>query len=160
MKQEDMEPVISHAEIDMEKACPECGDMGVTGNGVCLSCLTKIVRLEPMKSVGGMEAQIDVLETLQRNKAKLTAAIGHNSQADGGISGQRLRSFINRIEKLEEDKASVGEDLKEVYAEAKGTGYDAKVIRQIIRLRKVEVEKRRENAELLDLYMSAIGMED
>lgn len=78
----------------------------------------------------------------------------------GGISGERLRSFIQRIEKLEEDKAAVGEDLKEVYAEAKGVGYDTKIIRQIIRLRKIEVDKRRENDELLELYKAAIGMEE
>ena len=78
----------------------------------------------------------------------------------GGISGERLRSFIQRIEKLEEDKAAVGEDLKEVYAEAKGVGFETKIIRQIVRLRKVEVEKRRENDELLELYKAAIGMEE
>jgi uncharacterized protein (UPF0335 family) len=77
----------------------------------------------------------------------------------GGISSERLRSIIKRIEKLEEDKAAVSEDIKEVYAEAKGTGFDIKIIRQIVRLRKVEVEKRRETEELLDLYMAAIGME-
>ena len=77
-----------------------------------------------------------------------------------GVSGERLRSFIQRIEKLEEDKAAVGEDLKEVYAEAKGTGFDTKILRQIVRLRKVEIEKRRENDELLDLYKAAIGMEE
>ena len=77
-----------------------------------------------------------------------------------GISGERLRSFIQRIEKLEEDKAAVGEDLKEVYAEAKGVGFDTKIIRQIVRLRKIEVEKRRESEELLDLYKAAIGMEE
>jgi uncharacterized protein (UPF0335 family) len=78
----------------------------------------------------------------------------------GGISGERLRSFIKRIEKLEEDKAAVGEDLKEVYSEAKGVGYDTKIIRQIVRLRKIEVDKRRENDELLELYKAAIGMEE
>ena len=77
-----------------------------------------------------------------------------------GVSGERLRSFIQRIEKLEEDKKAIGEDLKEVYAEAKGVGFDTKIIRQIVRLRKIEVEKRREADELLDLYKAAIGMED
>jgi uncharacterized protein (UPF0335 family) len=76
-----------------------------------------------------------------------------------GISSERLKSIIKRIEKLEEDKASVSEDLKEVYAEAKGTGFDAKLIRQIVRIRKMEVEARREQEELLDLYKSALGME-
>ncbi|MFA5041706.1 MAG: DUF2312 domain-containing protein [Bdellovibrionales bacterium] len=78
----------------------------------------------------------------------------------GGVSGDRLRSIIKRIEKLEEDKAAVGDDIKEVYAEAKGTGFDVKIIRQIVRLRKVELEKRRENEELLELYKAAIGMEE
>lgn len=77
-----------------------------------------------------------------------------------GVSGERLRSFINRIEKLEEDKAAVGEDLKDVYLECKGVGFDTKIVRQIIRLRKMDIEKRRENAELEDLYKRAIGMDD
>jgi uncharacterized protein (UPF0335 family) len=78
----------------------------------------------------------------------------------GGVSGERLRSFIKRIEKLEEDKAAIGDDLREVYAEAKGTGFDVKTIRHIVRLRKVELEKRRESEELLELYKAAIGMEE
>lgn len=82
------------------------------------------------------------------------------SENSSGISAERLRSIIKRIEKLEEDKAAVSEDIKEVYAEAKGTGFDVKVIRQIVRMRKVEVEKRREQEELLELYMSAIGMKE
>lgn len=79
--------------------------------------------------------------------------------ASGAISSERLRSFIKRIEKLEEDKAAVGEDLKEVYAEAKGTGFDVRIIRKIVSLRKIEVEKRREQEELLELYKSALGMD-
>ncbi|MGB9152886.1 MAG: DUF2312 domain-containing protein [Alphaproteobacteria bacterium] len=82
------------------------------------------------------------------------------SKDTGGVSGERLRSFIQRIEKLEEDKSAVADDLKEVYAESKGVGFDTKIIRQIVRLRKVEVEKRRENDELLELYKAAIGMEE
>ena len=84
---------------------------------------------------------------------------GEVTSGSGEVSAERLRSFIKRIEKLEEDKAAVSEDLKEVYAEAKGGGFDVKIIRQIVRLRKIELEKRREASELLDLYMSAIGME-
>jgi uncharacterized protein (UPF0335 family) len=73
------------------------------------------------------------------------------------VSADRLKSFVKRIEKLEEDKTAVMEDLKDVYAEAKGTGFDVKILRQIIRLRKIKVEDRREQEELLDLYMSALG---
>jgi uncharacterized protein (UPF0335 family) len=76
----------------------------------------------------------------------------------GGVAGQRLRSFIDRIERLEEEKAHLAEDIKETYAEAKGVGFDTKTIRKIISLRKMDAEKRRESEELLDLYKSAIGM--
>lgn len=81
------------------------------------------------------------------------------AETSGEISADRLNSFIKRIEKLEEDKAGVAEDIKEVYAEAKGTGFDVKIIRQIIRLRKMEDQQRREQEEILALYMSALGME-
>ncbi len=76
----------------------------------------------------------------------------------GGIGGQRLMSFIERIERLEEEKTALMEDLKEVYAEAKGVGFDVKVMRKLVSLRKMDAEKRRETEELLDLYKSAIGM--
>ena len=74
-----------------------------------------------------------------------------------GVSGERLRSFIQRIEKLEEDKAAVGEDLKEVYAEAKGEGFDTKILRKVVRLRKQDTATRQEEEALIDLYLSAIG---
>lgn len=76
----------------------------------------------------------------------------------GGVAGQRLQSFLERIERLEEEKTNLMEDIKEVYAEAKGVGFDAKTIRKIVSLRKMDSEKRRESEELLDLYKSAIGM--
>ena len=76
----------------------------------------------------------------------------------GGIAADRLKSFIERIERLEEEKAGIAGDIKDVYAEAKGTGFDIKIIRQIIRLRKMEQDDRREQEELLDLYKQALGM--
>ncbi|MDE1151278.1 MAG: DUF2312 domain-containing protein [Micavibrio sp.] len=76
----------------------------------------------------------------------------------GGVSGARLKSFIERVERLEEEKKSLAEDIKDVYGEAKATGFDAKIMRKIVSLRKSNLEKRREEQELLDLYMSAIGM--
>ena len=76
----------------------------------------------------------------------------------GEVSGARLKSFIERVERLEEEKKVIAEDIKDVYGEAKATGFDAKVMRKIISLRKTNLEKRREEQELLDLYMSAIGM--
>ncbi|GHU03107.1 UPF0335 protein [Alphaproteobacteria bacterium] len=69
----------------------------------------------------------------------------------------RLLAFIEKIERLEEDKKAVATDIREVYAEAKGTGYDAKIMRQIIRLRKMPASEREEAEVLLDTYRNAIG---
>jgi uncharacterized protein (UPF0335 family) len=69
----------------------------------------------------------------------------------------KLKSLIERIERLEEDKAGIAGDLKEVYAETKGEGFDVKIVRKIIRLRKQDKAKRQEEEALLDLYISAIG---
>ena len=78
---------------------------------------------------------------------------GHNS-----INSPQLRAFIERIERLEEEKRATAEDIKDVYAEAKGTGFDAKIIRKIVSLRRQDVRKRKEEEEILDLYLSALGM--
>ena len=75
------------------------------------------------------------------------------------ITGQRLKEFIERVERLDEEKKARQEDRKEVYAEAKSAGFQVKVMKAIVRLRKVSVEKRREEQELLEMYQAAIGME-
>jgi uncharacterized protein (UPF0335 family) len=77
----------------------------------------------------------------------------------GGVAGDRLRSIVERVERLEEEKKGISDDIKEVYAEAKGTGFDVKIIRQIVRLRKQESAERKEMEELLELYKAAIGMD-
>jgi uncharacterized protein (UPF0335 family) len=69
----------------------------------------------------------------------------------------RLKTIIERIERLEEDKAAVANDIKEVFAEAKGEGFDVKILRKVVRLRKQDKAKRQEEEALLDLYLSAIG---
>jgi len=76
----------------------------------------------------------------------------------GGIAGKRLLSFFDRVERLEEEKAALAEDIKEIYAEAKSAGFEVKIMRRIMRLRKMDVDKRQEEDELLNLYMAAIGM--
>lgn len=77
-----------------------------------------------------------------------------------GVAADRLRSFIERIERLEEEKAALTADVREIYAEAKSVGFDVKVMRQVVRLRKMDTADRRELEELLDLYMGALGMPD
>ncbi|MDO8297409.1 MAG: DUF2312 domain-containing protein [Caulobacter sp.] len=69
----------------------------------------------------------------------------------------QLKTILERIERLEEDKAAVMADLKEVYAEAKGNGFDVKIIRKVVRIRKMDRAKRQEEDALIDLYLSAIG---
>ena len=80
------------------------------------------------------------------------------SKAPSGITAVQLKSIIERIERLEEEKAGLGADIREIYAEAKGNGYDPKIIRAIVRLRKLTPNDRAEQEALLDTYMSAIGM--
>ena len=76
-----------------------------------------------------------------------------------GFAKDQLRSFIERIERLEEERAALSADIKEVYSEAKGTGFDTKAMRAVIRLRKLDSADRQEQEAILDLYLSALGME-
>ena len=74
------------------------------------------------------------------------------------VHGAQLRGIIERIETLEAEKAEIAEQVKEVYAEAKGNGFDPKILREVIRLRKKSVEERSEAEAMLDLYLQALGM--
>ena len=75
-----------------------------------------------------------------------------------GVGGDQLRALIERIERLEEEKKAISEDIKEVYGEAKGGGFDVKTIRQIVRIRKLDANDRMEQEAILDTYMHALGM--
>ncbi|MEI6187398.1 MAG: DUF2312 domain-containing protein [Alphaproteobacteria bacterium] len=74
------------------------------------------------------------------------------------ISGEKLRSIISRIERLEDDKTNILSDIKEVYAEAKGIGFDSKIIRKVVQLRKIDSQKLQEEENILELYKSALNM--
>ena len=76
----------------------------------------------------------------------------------GGIARERLKSFIERIENLEEEKTALTADIREIYSEAKGIGLDIKTLRQIVRLRKLDSSDRQQQDELLDLYKNALGI--
>lgn len=76
----------------------------------------------------------------------------------GGIAGDQLRAVIERIEKLEEEKAGIAADISDVLAEAKGNGFDVKIIRQILKLRRMDKAEREEQENVLDLYLRALGM--
>lgn len=87
---------------------------------------------------------------------------GHNSGDDaaqwGNVSAERLRSLVERVERLEEERKALGSDIKDLFAEAKSAGFDVKVMRQLIRLRKQEPAEVEEQETLLDVYRRALGM--
>jgi len=80
------------------------------------------------------------------------------SNATEEVAQDQLRSFIERIERLEEEKKTISDDIKDVYAEAKGTGFDTKVLRKVISIRKQDANERQEQEAILDLYLQALGM--
>ena len=82
------------------------------------------------------------------------AGVGHNR----GFAKEHLKSFIDRIERLEEEKGALAADIREVYAEAKGTGFDTKIMRQVIRLRKLDKADLQEQTAILELYCNALDM--
>jgi len=90
-------------------------------------------------------------------KSKPAPAIGHNSGVDN-TTAKRLKSFVERIERLEAEIKDLNGDKAEVYAEARGTGFDPKIIREVVKLRKMEEPDRKERDELLELYRSALDM--
>jgi uncharacterized protein (UPF0335 family) len=78
--------------------------------------------------------------------------------ADTSVARDQLRSIIERIERLEEEKKAIADDIKDVFAEAKGNGFDVKTLRTVVRMRKIEAAERQEQEAMLDLYLSALGM--
>lgn len=84
--------------------------------------------------------------------------IGHNSGDAGVIAADRLKSFIERIERLAEERDGISDGIKEVYSEAKSTGFDAKTMRAIVRLRKMDAQERAEQEQILDVYKQAVGL--
>ncbi|HEY2070710.1 MAG TPA: DUF2312 domain-containing protein [Rhizomicrobium sp.] len=78
--------------------------------------------------------------------------------AKSGFAKDNLKSFIDRVERLEEEKEALAADMREVYSEAKGQGFDTKIMRQVVRLRKLDTADRQEQDAILDLYLGALGM--
>ena len=86
-------------------------------------------------------------------------AAGNAETRTGGIAAERLRSIVERIERLEEERKALASDIKDIYSEAKSAGFDVKVLRQLIRVRKQEPAEVEEQETLLDVYRRAIGMD-
>lgn len=81
------------------------------------------------------------------------------SDAQESVAASQLRLFIERIERLEEEKKGIADDIKDVYLEAKSNGYNVKAMREIVRLRKLEAHVRRENEDIVETYKNALGIE-
>jgi uncharacterized protein (UPF0335 family) len=86
------------------------------------------------------------------------SAAAEKQQAATRFAKDQLKAFVERIERLEEEKKATSDDIRDVYAEAKGTGFDTKALRTIVRLRKLDSDERREQQEVLDTYLHAMGM--
>ena len=92
------------------------------------------------------------------------ASIGHNSGADdmsdapAGFAKEQLKSFIERIERLEEEKKAIADDVKDVFAEAKANGFDTKALRAILKIRKQDAGERKEHEAIVELYLQALGL--
>jgi uncharacterized protein (UPF0335 family) len=108
-------------------------------------------RVDPAGSRGFNQA----IPFVHFREASMATAANNNP---ANFAKDQLRSIIERIERLEEEKAALSEDIKEVYAEAKGNGFDTKTLRTVVRLRKQDSSERAEQEALLDLYMHALGM--
>jgi uncharacterized protein (UPF0335 family) len=87
-----------------------------------------------------------------------STAAAEKEQAATRFAKDQLKAIIERIERLEEEKKATSDDIRDVYAEAKGTGFDTRALRTIVRLRKLDTDERREQQEVLDTYLHALGM--
>lgn len=105
-------------------------------------------------------------ETAPVTTEENVAGVGHNNpppddppkQDVSGVARDQLRAFVERIERLEEEKQTVADDIKDVYSELKGVGFDAKIVREIVKLRKQDADARAEHDAVLDTYKQALGM--
>lgn len=85
-------------------------------------------------------------------------SIGHNSESATKLAADQIKSIIERVERLEEEKAGIASDIRDIFAEAKGVGFDVKALRAIVRMRKQDANERQEYETILEVYMQALGM--
>jgi uncharacterized protein (UPF0335 family) len=102
--------------------------------------------------------QNEVEEVTEKLQQHTSPPIGHNTNV-GGIAAERLKAFVERIERLQEEQKGLQDDIKDIFLEAKGTGFDVKILREILKIRKQDEQERREKKELVELYALALGMD-
>jgi uncharacterized protein (UPF0335 family) len=150
--------------VDMDKLCAECGQGGAVDNGLCMACTTKAIAGEKMASKTGKAVQ----QRFHGKVAEFRAPAGDLSHdtsnskgapvAKSGFAKDALKSFVNRVERLNEERDALSADIREVYAELKGSGFDSKIVRQVVRLRKLDRADFQEQEAILSLYLDAMGM--
>src|SRR5690348_4530342 len=129
----------------MEEALPEGCDTRTAGGLRAIAKNSQVARFPAI---------------VRTTKEKLTVA-SHPAEVDvakSGFAKEHLRSYIERVERLEEERAALTADIREVYSEAKGQGFDSKIMRQVVRMRKLDKADFQEQEAMLDLYLSALGM--
>lgn len=117
-------------------------------------------KLDEMADQDGTRVTVETPDgqTAAFGGAKTEGGVAELSESAKSATGQRLRSFIERVERLEEDKAGIAADIKEVYGEAKAQGFDVKTLKKIVSLRKKDPDDRAEEEALLETYMAELGM--
>lgn len=133
---------------DLSKSCAECGKGGAVDNGLCMECTSKAMGKGPLKS--------DVAKAVRKRLHNLRGEAP--KVAKSGFAKDHLKSFIDRVERLEEERNALTADIREVYSEAKGTGFDTKIMREVVRLRKLDKADFQEREAVLDLYLTALDM--
>lgn len=128
--------------------------MPISENAVDNMKISRASKVRLKHKIRDGNAAVEAIGNLIDGKAP---AIGHNKP--GGVAVEHLKSIVERIERLEEEKAAISEDIKEVFAEAKGNGFDTKIIKKVIKLRQQDAHERDEEAALLYTYCNALGMQ-
>lgn len=128
------------------------------GTGLDVKIMKEVIKLRKQEP-HAREEQNTLLVLYASALGMAVSGLGHNQgpPMDDAVAEQ-LRSFIERVERLEEEKAAIGSHIKDVFAEAKGSGFDTKIMKKTIRLRKMDPQKREEEEQLLELYRSAVGV--
>jgi uncharacterized protein (UPF0335 family) len=109
-------------------------------------------------TVGGVSAPLEALHQVIEQAVDRNVALAAQRAGVSTFARDRLRNFIERVERLEEERKAINDDIKELYAEAKGEGFDVKIMRQVVRLRKMDKADFQEAEAILDLYLTALGM--
>jgi len=152
-------------------SCAECGAGMVADNGLCLKCTGNAISGKKMRSKTGRAVQkrsrSELRKTRMESAQTTSPGKGHNTGTTAAVKDEQtahrfakdqLKSYVERVEHLEEEKKNISDDIRDVYAEAKGNGFDVKSLRTVVRMRKQDAAERKEHEAILETYLHALGM--